>query len=384
MRTTDPLHAPQPRGLIAATCAFALVLVASSPALAQDTEQPAPDAPPPAQPDAPPQRGSRPPPSAEEIKIARQTAMDGLDAYKAGEYAKALNLFDQARAVYPSAQILRMTGYSHLALQHWEQAIQILEQSLSSTITPLSDEDRQDVQEQLNKALAHFGTVTVSSSVPGAELSVDDGPARKLPLEQPLRLLEGAHRLEVRASGRNDAAEDIVVEGGKELQITLNPKPVAQEAPPPPPPPPKAAPKPAPGWAGVRLFPAQREIGLAAAGTGVALGAATLVTALVGADLRSNVAEDVRLHQESFGQSCERGDYRLCVYDRAVINNDADRADMLRDTSVWMGIGAGALFAVGVTLYLLAPDGPLATPPQPKVGVRCGPLAGGAACAGAF
>jgi hypothetical protein len=372
--------------LAAASCALLLLLGATPRALAQDADEPQ-DTPPPAQPDAPqPSAGHEP--SPEEIKIARQTAGDGLAAYKAGEYAKALGLFEQARAVYPSAQILRMTGYSHLALQHWEQAIRTLEDALASTVAPLSEQDRADVQEQLNKALAHFGMVTVTTSVKGAEVSVDDGPARKLPLDQPLRLLEGGHRIEVRAPGHKDAAEDLVIEGGKELQLTLNPKPVSQDAPPPPPPP-RPAPKPEPGWGGVRIFPAQREIGLVVAGTGVALGAATLVTALVGADLRGDVEQDVQTHQESFGPNCERGGYRLCVFDRAVINNDADRADTLRDTSVWMGIGAGALFAIGATLFLIAPDGPLAASPQekeapPRAGLRCSPVAGGLTCAGLF
>jgi hypothetical protein len=384
MRTNHALHA-----LAAASCALLLALSATPYALAQDADAP-PDTPPPAQPDAP-QPSARREPSPEEIKIARQTAGDGLDAYKAGEYAKALNLFEQARAVYPSAQILRMTGYSHLALQHWEQAVQTLRDALASTVAPLSEQDRADVQEQLNKALAHFGMVTVTTSVKGAEVSVDDGPARKLPLDQPLRLLEGGHRIEVRAPGHKDAAEDLVIEGGKELQLTLNPKPVSQDAPPPPPPP-RPAPKPEPGWGGVRIFPAQREIGLVVAGTGVALGAATLVTALVGADLRGDVEQDVQTHQESFGPNCERGGYRLCVFDRAVINHDADRADTLRDASVWMGIGAGAMFAIGTTLFLIAPDGPLAAPPQepqvkeaaPRTSLRCSPVAGGLTCAGLF
>src|ERR1700678_1961820 len=70
--------------------------------------------------------------SPEEIKLARQTAGDALGAYNAGEYDKALGLFQQAKALYPSAQILRMIGYSELALEHWLKAVEALEAALDA------------------------------------------------------------------------------------------------------------------------------------------------------------------------------------------------------------------------------------------------------------
>src|SRR3954470_24751017 len=74
--------------------------------------------------------------SPEEIKIARQTAGEAFTAYKANEFEKALGLFDQARALYPSAQILRMAGYSELALERWEKAAASLEAALASNLSP--------------------------------------------------------------------------------------------------------------------------------------------------------------------------------------------------------------------------------------------------------
>ncbi|AKT43873.1 PEGA domain-containing protein [Chondromyces crocatus] len=361
--------------ITSALCAAALTLGALATAHAQDELQ---------APQASPEGGDFPKREAtpEEIDTARQTARDGLAAYKLGDYTRALSLFQKARDLYPSAQILRMTGYSHLAVQHWPEAVEALEGSLASEVGPLPAEDRSEVEDQLAKALAHFGAVTIRTSVSGAQVIVDDDPPRTLPLTKPLRLLEGGHTVVVRAPGHLDATDDIVVEGGKELEVTLQPKRAAGtlEAAKPPPP---VEPPPPTGFQGVRILPAQREIGIAAAGTGLALGAAALVTALAGADLRRTVAADVTTHEQNFGSNCALGDYRLCVYDRAVINSDADRADTLRDTSVWLGISGGALFAVGTTLFLLAPDGPLAKKPA-TVGMRCGPLVGGVSCAGTF
>jgi len=378
---SPPLHARRParraRGPLLVACLLGLALSAARIAAAQ-----------PEPPDAP-----RPAASPDEIKIARQTALDGLIAYKASEFEKALDLFEQARAVYPSAQILRMTGYSHLALQHWEKAAEALEQALTSDLGPLDEKDRKEVDDQLARALSHFGMVSVSTAVPDAELSIDGGPPRKLPLIEPIRLLEGRHRFVVSAEGHTDAEEEVKIDGGKPVELALDPVPIAVAPPPKPKPPPKPAPPPLEPWKG--FFPHQREIGLAAAGAGLALGGVALITGLVGADLRGNVEEDARLHEQGFGMSCERGDYRLCVYDRAIINSDADRADTLRDASVWTGITSAVLVAGGATLFLLAPGSPLAPGPRPRdaaapreepraATLACGPLLPGISCMGSF
>src|SRR6516225_6558037 len=111
--------------------------------------------------------------SPSEINLAKQTAGEGLTAYNAGEFDKALGLFNEARKIYPSAQILRMIGYSELALEHWMKALEALEGSLDAKITPLSTSDRKEVQDQIAKAMAHIGTVSVTSRTAGAQLSVD-------------------------------------------------------------------------------------------------------------------------------------------------------------------------------------------------------------------
>src|SRR4051812_30927760 len=97
--------------------------------------------------------------SPEEIKIARQTAVEGFAAYQANEFDKALGLFKQARAIYPSAQVLRMVGYSELALKSWNNALEALEASLDAKIAPLSKDDRKDVQENITAALSHLAAI---------------------------------------------------------------------------------------------------------------------------------------------------------------------------------------------------------------------------------
>jgi hypothetical protein len=323
--------------------------------------------------------------SPSEVNLAKQTAGEGLAAYNAGEFDKALGLFNQAKKIYPSAQILRMIGYSELALEHWLKALESLEGALDAKITPLAKEDRKDVEDQIAKAMAHIGTVTVSCKVAGAKLSVDGAEPQPCQPEKPLRLLEGQHKLLATATERIDAPRDLKVEGGKTVEVTLEPAEKPKPLPPPPPPPPPPKPK--------GLFPHQREVGFAAVGGGVAFGAAALVTVIEAAHWRSIANADVNKHLGFYGPGCAMGDPRLCAYDITVTNQESSTANQLRNAAAGLGVTAAALGAAGVVFIVTAPkaqrapvgSAPPAPPPLHAVSVQCG--AGGGvrvACSGTF
>jgi hypothetical protein len=326
--------------------------------------------------------------SPQEIALARQTAIEGLTAYKAGDYEKALRLFEQAKAVYPSGNVLRLLGYTHLAQNRWEKCVEEIESALATKVGPLAEDDKKDARENLDKCLAHFGTLVVTSKVDGTKLKIDNTAPVELPLAKPVRLLEGKHTLTATAADHLDVSDEIEILGGKSADVTLTPS--EKEKPPPPPPPPSPPPPPPPPPK-KGLFPHQRTIGIAAAGVGVGLGATALITALAGAHLRSNVASDVDAHNAFYGDGCAKGDKRLCQFDISVINHDADRADALRNASVWMGIGAGVLVAGGATLFVLAPKEEKKTADEAPTSARRAPSAAcslsGATfvtCAGSF
>jgi hypothetical protein len=158
-----------------------------------------------------------------EIQIARQTAQEGLSAYKAGEYDKAVRLFEQARAIYPSAQILRMHGYSLLALRQWEKAADAMEASLTSTLGPLSDEDKTDVKEQLSKANAHLAMVTIKTTAGDAEVIIDGGDPIPLPLSKPLRLVAGKYKLTLKTPDHPEVLREVDIPGGAPIEIDMDP-----------------------------------------------------------------------------------------------------------------------------------------------------------------
>jgi tetratricopeptide (TPR) repeat protein len=319
--------------------------------------------------------------SPEDIKSARQMAKEGLAAYQASEFDKAQTLFSQARALYPSAQVIRMLGYSELALEHWVKAAETLEAALEAKQGPLDKDDRKDVQDQLNKALSHIGTLGVTSKVAGAKLSVDEGEARALPLDKPIRLPEGTHKLTVTAAGRLDATDDVKIEAGKLTEDALDPaeKPKPKPPPPPPPlPPPKPQRK--------ALVPYQREVGLGAVGVGAAFGAAALVTVIEAARWRSTADTEVKY--------LEMNPQNASAFATQVTSYTGDTANQLRNAAAGLGVTAAVLGAAGLTLFFLAPKknappadsapAPGTPPPAAWISVKCGTAGTGVRCTGAF
>jgi hypothetical protein len=333
----------------------------------------------------------------DEINEARSSAKDGLAAYKAGDFKKALVLFDAARKLYPSAQILRMTGYSYLALEEWAKAADLMDLALASSVGPLDNDDKKDVAEQLTKATSHLGEIAVTSDVAGAELTIDQRAPMKLPLDKPVRLLAGKHTLTVRAPEHTDATRDVTIEGGaRPVDIKLSPVPIPKKVEPPPPPPPKPKPPPPPpkGW-----IPMQLAIGLAAGSVGVVLGAGAITTGAGSLHLQGQVQNDKDLHTKNYGQACDNPAlYSQCMFDRQVVNYDADRANTLANVSLATGIAGGVLLAGGVVLVLFAPEGPLGPKPAPppkdgslprkptsSLSAACAPIpTGGVTCSGTF
>jgi tetratricopeptide (TPR) repeat protein len=326
----------------------------------------------------------------DQIKQARQMAVDGLTAYQASEFDKAQTLFSQARALYPSAQVIRMLGYSELALEHWVKAADALEASLDAKVSPLSKDDKKDVQENLNKALSHIGTLSVTSKVAGAQLTVDDGEPINLPLDKPIRLGEGTHKLTVSAQGKLDATADVKIEPGKLAEEALDPQEKPKPKPPPPPPPP-----PPPKPQRKEIIPHQREVALGAVGLGAGFGVAALVTIIEAAHWRSIANADVNQHLGIYGDRCAMGPQNLCAFDIEVTNRESDLANQLRNAAVGLGVTAGVLGAAGLTFFFLAPkkkppppadSAPAPAPPPPAawITVKCGAAGTGVLCKGAF
>ncbi|HZO15846.1 MAG TPA: PEGA domain-containing protein [Polyangiaceae bacterium] len=304
----------------------------------------------------------------------RELATEAMGHYKEGAYEQALEKFEAARKVYPSGQVLRLTGYTLMALGRWLQAADALEEALASKLKPLNADDAQHASDQLKKVMEHVAVVTVTSRVAGARVSIDEGAERPLPAT--VRVDPGNHNFVVSAAGHEDASATPELGAGERITLTLDPKRRPRRARPLP------QPEPEPvedeggtfGW-----FPGQGVVGLVTAGVGLALGGVAIGTAIYGLTLRDAVQENIDAHNVEYDPQCRRYT-ELCRYDIELINRDGQRAADYQNVAMVTGIVGAALFASGLTLFLLSDDSPLA----PEVSLACQLGVAGAACAGAF
>lgn len=337
-------------------------------------------------------------PTAEEEERGRVLATEAMTAYNAEDYAAALEKFSEAATVYPTGQVLRMRGYTLMALKRWLEAQKQIEKALETEFKPLVPRDAEHAEDQLNELKKHISKVELVSSVEGTAVVIDGGEPQALPVT--LRLGEGKYTALVSAEGYEDVETVLDIKGGQEQTIALDPKSIGADLPPP-----KTVPKPEVeptepeddeptnlfgGW-----FPEQRTVGVVVAGAGIAVAGVAIGAGVYGATLRSAVSDNVDAHNLAYGFNCSQGNGQLCRYDIALINRDGARAQDFQTAALVAGIVSAGLIAVGGTFYLLAPDGPLA-PDQSgpdKGSLQCGPeLAGalplggslGVGCLGSF
>jgi len=308
-------------------------------------------------------------------EAGRELATDAMVAYNKGDYGSALASFNKAREVYPTGQVLRMTGYTLFALENWVEAANTINAALKTDFKPLSDDDAEHARAQLAEAMTHIAAVSVTSNIDGAQLAVDDGEAYELPTT--VYLDPGSHAFVVSASGYDDLYRQEELEAGQELSFTMDPKPLGGgDSPPPPKPDPDPEPEPDDDDGSMGWFAGQGTVGLITAGVGVAVAAVGVRALIYGSSLESAVQENIDAHNAIYDPGCNTYS-DLCRNDIAMINQDGERAATWQDTGLVMTISGGALLAVGVTLWLLAEDGPLADDGADKVSWSCLPgLAG--------
>jgi hypothetical protein len=291
----------------------------------------------------------------------KEFAREAMGHYKDNEYEDALVKFKQARALYPAGQVLRMTGYTLIALEKWVGAAEVLTEALAAELKPLLPRDAEHAQDQLALALEHVAKIELSSSVDGAKGAVDDGDEKRLPLT--VFLEPGGHRFIITAPGHAPVEREQDVSAGQQARIELDPTALTPEEPEPvaqpKPPKPKAKPEPEEpsdmfGW-----FPGQGIAGLATAGLGVAFTGVAIGTGIYGSTLRSAVRDNINAHNQSYDGSCS-SNTDSCLADISIINRDGERAKSYQNAAMGLGIAGGSLIAVGAALFLFSDMSPLA------------------------
>jgi PEGA domain len=170
-------------------------------------------------------------PTPDEVERARTFFNAGAQAYSAARYGDAVRSFEQANELAPRPQLLFSLGqaerkeyfatndatYLRRAIQHYKA---YLEQVASGGRRSEATEAKADLEARLARdpqaqgpatapapAERRKARVTVYSATPGAQASIDGGPAQELPYFGDLQ--PGKHRIRVFAEGFIDGEREV-------------------------------------------------------------------------------------------------------------------------------------------------------------------------------
>lgn len=186
-------------------------------------------------------------PSQADRTKARAAFERGDQAFKAEDFAAALEAFREANALIPAPQASYKIAVCLDKLGKNGEALEAYKAFLDAP-PPEKMAEQKELAEARMAALV-LGSVTVITEPAGATLTVDGAPAAG-PTPQTLSLKPGTHKLQISAKDYEAAERDVDVVSGTKTEITVTltavppppaPEPVAQPEPPPAP-----APAPAP------------------------------------------------------------------------------------------------------------------------------------------
>ncbi len=281
----------------------------------------------------------------------------GVKDYKEGDFNGALVEFKRAYEIAPNYLVLYNLGQTALELQDYAQGIRYFHQYLKDGGKDVAAARTEQVQQEIDKAAQHVGTVRITTNADGANVTVDDVSVGKSPLAGPVLVNAGQRRIAATKGGAT-AVKVLDVAGGDTPTVDLE---IAAPTPPPATPrtveqPPVSTPPPSAPEAhsGSKLWIGITVTGVLAAGA-VATGIAAIAEK---SDYESKVAtfgsttqqiDDARSRTQTFaavadiltGAAVVSGAVTLVV---AILSGRGHA----KESAVHVGIGPGSVSVGGV------------------------------------
>jgi hypothetical protein len=141
--------------------------------------------------------------------------------YAKGDYEGSLGALERAQKLSPDPRLFWNMAACEKKLGHHAKAMRHVERYLGAASGLLTDDEKREATQFLTAASAYVGRVTVTSSVEGTEVLVDDDLAGTTPLSKPIVVDQGDRRVRFVRSGYASIERSEKVAGGSELRWTV-------------------------------------------------------------------------------------------------------------------------------------------------------------------
>jgi len=152
-------------------------------------------------------------PSAAAADEASRRFRAGVVFYKDGDYAAALVEFKRAYELDPNYKVLFNLGQTSQELNDYASALTAYRKYLQEGGTEIDKARREKVEGFIRTLEKKVGTITIQTNVEGAEVSVDDAPVGKTPLEKPVLVNAGRRKFAASLSGYHPTVRQEEVAG---------------------------------------------------------------------------------------------------------------------------------------------------------------------------
>jgi hypothetical protein len=155
-------------------------------------------------------------------KEADRHFKSGVALFKESKFTEALAEFERAYEIAPHPLVLYNIAGCHRELSHYGEAVKYYKRFLDEGKGKVPAARLADAQKELDAILARIARITVTvTGADGAKISLDGNELGTLPLDMPLIVPPGEHRLVASAPAHRDAERSVRVASGDAVKVEL-------------------------------------------------------------------------------------------------------------------------------------------------------------------
>jgi PEGA domain len=143
----------------------------------------------------------------------------GVTMYNEADYRAALVEFRRAYETSPNAAVLYNIGQTYYQLQNYAAALVALGRYLTESGPSASH--RREVEATVETLQSRVGKVAITTSLPGADVTVDDELVGKTPLDEPVLVSIGRRKITALRDGRVTETRFVDVAAGDTVNVAL-------------------------------------------------------------------------------------------------------------------------------------------------------------------
>jgi hypothetical protein len=159
--------------------------------------------------------------SKEVVEEGREHFTRGVALFRESDFRGALVEFQRAYATAPSYRILYNLGQTYLELHEYASALTAFQKYVAEGGAQLASARRAEVDADVASLQQRVGRVTVTTSVVGGDVAVDDVSVGTTPLTAPILVGVGQRRISLTVAGRPSVSKTVDIAGGDDVPVVL-------------------------------------------------------------------------------------------------------------------------------------------------------------------